>query len=253
MPASTALRARAIVAHAAAAAAVLIVASAGRSILGLGPWYMAKAFVPFVLMSMVCIALVARTHLFARYGAANHVTLVRSTLVALLGGLIGESATSAVSASAASVSLVATALDGMDGWLARRSGMSSAYGARFDMETDSALVLVISILAWRHGKAGVWVVACGLMRYAFVAGGMLMPWLAGPLQPTLRGKTVAAIQMAALSIVLLPMVDLRVGTAIAALALATLTWSFAIDIARLWRNKGGHEEFQPRRSRRSPM
>ena len=33
------------------------------------------------------------------------------------------------------------------------------FGARFDMEIDALLILALSILAWRHGKAGAWVVA----------------------------------------------------------------------------------------------
>ena len=42
--------------------------------------------------------------------------------------------------------------------------MTSGYGARFDMETDAAFILVLSILVWQHGKAGAWVLLCGLMR-----------------------------------------------------------------------------------------
>jgi phosphatidylglycerophosphate synthase len=38
------------------------------------------------------------------------------------------------------------ALDGLDGWLARRFGLASAYGARFDMEVDGFLILVLALL-----------------------------------------------------------------------------------------------------------
>lgn len=128
---------------------------------------------------------------------------------------------------------VVAALDGVDGWLARRSGMSSAFGARFDMETDAALLLVLSVLALRFGKAGPWVLLIGLMRYLFVAAGWLMPWLTGPLTPTLRGKTVAVIQMVTLAIILV--MPPRVASPAAAIALALLIWSFAIDVGRLWK------------------
>ena len=64
-----------------------------------------------------------------------------------------------------------TLLDGVDGWLARRHRIASAFGARFDMEIDALLILALSVLAWRHEKAGAWVVASGLLRYAFVAAG----------------------------------------------------------------------------------
>ena len=48
----------------------------------------------------------------------------------------------------------------------------------------SFLVLALSVLAWQYGKAGAWVLLCGLMRYGFVAAGWLWPWLRGPLSPT---------------------------------------------------------------------
>jgi phosphatidylglycerophosphate synthase len=126
-------------------------------------------------------------------------------------------------------------LDGLDGWLARRTGMASEFGARFDMETDAALILVLSILVWQHGKAGAWVLLSGLMRYAFVAAGWLLPWLARPLQSTRRGKTVAVGQLVGLSVALAPMVPAPLSDVAAALTLTALAWSFAIDIARLAR------------------
>ena len=74
------------------------------------------------------------------------------------------------------------------------------------METDAALILILSMLVWQHGKAGVWVIACGLMRYAFVAVGWVLPWMAGPLRSTTRGKTVAIGQFIGLGAALSPMV-----------------------------------------------
>lgn len=134
------------------------------------------------------------------------------------------------------VATVAAVLDGVDGWLARRTGRTTAFGARFDMETDALLILVLSILVWRWGKAGAWVMAIGLMRYLFVAAGWVMPWMRGHLSPTLRGKTVAVWQMVTLIVCLGPIVPVWLSTAGAAFSLALLVWSFAIDVGRLWRN-----------------
>ena len=39
--------------------------------------------------------------------------------------------------------------------------MASAFGARFDMETDALLLLVLAALAWQFDKAGAWVLASG--------------------------------------------------------------------------------------------
>jgi phosphatidylglycerophosphate synthase len=113
--------------------------------------------------------------------------------------------------------------------------MVSAYGARFDMETDAAFVLVLSILVWQYDKAGVWVLCCGLMRYAFVAAGWILPWLAAPLRATRRGRTVAILQLVGLGVALAPVVPSPASAAVAGVTLAVLAWSFAVDVGWLWR------------------
>lgn len=130
------------------------------------------------------------------------------------------------------------ALDGLDGWLARRTRTASPFGAWFDVETDALLILVLSMFVWGYGKAGAWVLACGLMRYVFVAAGRIFPWMAGPLRPTLRGKTVAVVQFLGLSLALAPVVTRPASDFVAAVTLAALTWSFMIDVGRLRRAEG---------------
>ena len=97
-------------------------------------------------------------------------------------------------------------LDGVDGWLARRSRMASAFGARFDVETDALFVMAMSILVWQHGKAGAWVLLGGMMRYVFVMAGWWLRWMARPLRPTRRAKTVSVCHMVGLSVALAPIV-----------------------------------------------
>lgn len=181
------------------------------------------------------LAPVIGKHPYPRFGPANVVTTIRATLVALVAVLIGRPATPEMLWLVIGLTAVMGVLDGLDGWLARRTGMASAFGARFDMETDAALILVLSILVWQHEKAGAWVLLCGLMRYAFVAAGWLLPWLARPLQSTLRGKTVAVGQLVGLSVALAPIVPAPLSALAAALTLTALVWSFAIDIMRLSR------------------
>jgi phosphatidylglycerophosphate synthase len=181
------------------------------------------------------LAPVIGKHPYPRFGPANVVTTIRAVLVALVAVLIGRPATPELLWLTIGLTAVMGVLDGLDGWLARRTGMASEFGARFDMETDAALILVLSILVWQHGKAGAWVLLCGLMRYAFVAAGWLLPWLARPLQSTRRGKTVAVGQLVGLSVALAPIVPVPLSAVAAALTLTALAWSFAIDIARLSR------------------
>jgi phosphatidylglycerophosphate synthase len=154
--------------------------------------------------------------------------------VALAASFVTEPAGTRIAWTLVGLTIAGTILDGVDGWLARRARMSSAFGARFDMETDAFFMLVLSLLAWRHQKAGIWVLAIGLMRYTFVAAGWCLPWLSRPLRATLRGKTVAIVTLVALGIALVPIVPSATSTLVCALALAALIWSFAIDVRFLW-------------------
>ena len=56
---------------------------------------------------------------------------------------------------------MAAILDLADGWVARRTGTATAVGARFDMEVDALLILVLSALVWRYGVTGPWVLPPG--------------------------------------------------------------------------------------------
>lgn len=130
---------------------------------------------------------------------------------------------------------VAAALDLADGWVARRTGTASAFGARFDMEVDALLILVLSVLVWRFGVTGPWILAAGLMRYVFVAAARFGPWLAGALPPSRRRQTVCVVQIVSLLAALAPITPPPAGALVAGLGLAALAWSFAVDIVWLRR------------------
>jgi phosphatidylglycerophosphate synthase len=167
-----------------------------------------------------------------RFGPANQVTAVRAALVVLLAALGAEPAGPAAAAGMLATASVAAALDGVDGWLARRTRTVSAFGARFDMEVDALLVLVLAVLVWRHDKAGAWVLLSGLMRYLFVAAGWLLPWMRQPLPPSRRRQTLCVVQTIGLIAALAPAVTPPLSDAIAAAALVVLAGSFMVDI--LW-------------------
>jgi len=172
------------------------------------------------------------------FAACHRVTLIRAGLVAVLAGaLLEPGMPQALAWAALAAALLALALDGVDGWLARRQRSASAFGARFDMEVDAALIAVLAGLAWSLDKAGAWVLALGLMRYGFVAAAWLWPWLAAPLPHSLRRKTVCVVQVAVLAALLAPPVVAPVSTLMAGAALAALVWSFAVDALWLWRHR----------------
>jgi phosphatidylglycerophosphate synthase len=196
----------------------------------LTPWFALKASACFAVIALVVAARISpANHPYVTFGPANWVTMARAALVALVAGVIGETRLPVIAAAAAAAAIVGTLLDGLDGWLARRSGMSSAFGARFDMEVDALLILALSILAWRYDKAGAWVIASGLLRYLFVVAGWIWPWMERPLEPSRRRQAVCVIQIVALIAVVLPAVTPPMSTAIAAAALAVLAASFLVD------------------------
>jgi phosphatidylglycerophosphate synthase len=137
--------------------------------------------------------------------------------------------------------LGALALDGVDGRLARRLGQTSAFGARFDMETDAATVLGLCLMVWLSGQAGAWVLATGLMRYMFVGGSRVWPALAAPLPPRKRRQAVCVVQVAALILALVPGVPPEWASPLCLMALAALVYSFAVDIAWLLASRAGEK------------
>jgi phosphatidylglycerophosphate synthase len=221
------------------------VAGVAGAALVIAPWPQATAGYPwiaaaaFAAMMALVLSTVATHHPFAQFGAANYVTMIRAALVALAAALLVEPPTAVIAWGVVGATACLAVLDGLDGWLARRTGLASVFGARFDVEVDALLILVLSLFMWQHDKAGVWVLACGLMRYVFVAAGWVMPWLAGPLSPTRRGRSVAVGQFGGLGLALAPVVPTPASAVIAAITLATLVWSFAVDVRRLWRREGG--------------
>lgn len=168
----------------------------------------------------------------SRFGPADLVTLGRAVLVVGVTALVTDGLVDGSTATPVLVGLasVALALDAVDGRVARRTGTASAVGARFDMEVDAFLILVLSVHV--AGIVGPWVLAAGLMRYAFVAAGWAWPWLRGSLPPNLAAKTVAAVQGVVL--VVACVVGPFAATVLVATALALLSWSFGRDVRRLW-------------------
>ncbi|MEU8803794.1 CDP-alcohol phosphatidyltransferase family protein [Spirillospora sp. NPDC048819] len=176
-------------------------------------------------------------------GPADHVTLGRVVLTggvtALVAGhLMGDGHTWTLVA----VASVALVLDGVDGQVARRTGTASKLGARFDMEVDAFLVLVLSVqVAW---SAGAWVLAIGAMRYVFGAAAWAAPWLRADLRPSIARKGVAVVQGVALTVAAAGVVPY--GGVLVAAALALLVWSFGRDVAWLFTRRHAGRPGSPR-------
>lgn len=220
-------------------ALLLLMAAAVTLGAGFDPWFIGRALAVFGIGFILMLRALPAHAPHARFGGANRVTLVRLVLVALLAAGIGEPLAdpAAMAWGAIAVATTAALMDALDGPLARAQGLASEFGARFDMETDALLVLVLSLLVFHFDKAGGWIVAAGSMRYAFVLAAGLLPWLARPLPPSQRRKSVCVAQITSLIVCLGPIVELPWSHAIAAASLAVLTASFAADLAWLTRQR----------------
>ena len=193
-----------------------------------------KAIVLFAAIASVVASRWRDRHPFPRFGPANQITTVRALIVALIAASIGEAPSATLAALVFAASGAAVLLDGIDGSVARRTNMASAFGARYDMEVDALLILALAILVWQFGKAGGWVIASGLLRYAFVAAGWIWSWMRRPLTPTRRARIVCVVQIAALMIALVPGVRPPASSIVSATGLGALVYSFAVDTVRLW-------------------
>ena len=185
--------------------------------------------------AVLCATLAAalRRAGMATLGWANSVTFARAILT---GGVTALVATAAAgfpvpAALLVTIASVALAMDGVDGQVARRTGTATPLGARFDMEVDAFLILVLSVSAAL--EYGWWALAIGAFRYLFVAASWALPWLTAALPPRFSRKVVAAQQGVMLAVVVSGLLPYAVAVAALAVALGSLTWSFGRDIGWL--------------------
>ena len=168
---------------------------------------------------------------------ANRVTLLRGVFISIVAAGASVSLSSPGRWQWLGVALVALMLDGVDGWIARRTDSHTAFGARFDMELDALLILILCLGLMFKTSVGLWVLLIGLMRYAFVIAGWRFAWLQGDLFYSLRRKTVCVWQIAALLVALLPWMPEPAARWVALSALLALTYSFAVDTVWLYRHR----------------
>jgi phosphatidylglycerophosphate synthase len=211
---------------------LLVALSAG---FGLGPvgWL---AGIAYILGLSALLTVAVRRARADVLGPADLVTLARAVLVGGVTAIVTDRlfdggipvATLVVIAS------VALVLDAVDGQIARRTGTASALGARFDMEVDAFLILMLSV----HVAVLVdpWALAIGAMRYCFVMASRLTSWMRSALPARYSAKAVAALQGIVLVVATAEVLPRPLAVALVWTALALLSWSFGRDVAWLWRD-----------------
>lgn len=177
-----------------------------------------------------------------RLTPADRITLTRAGISCGVAALVAGSAVAAPSGGAAPGVLVALAsvalvLDAVDGKVARRTGTVHPLGARFDMETDAFLILVLST----HVAAdlGWWVLGIGSARYLLLLVAALSrwaSWLRGQVPARRWRKAVAAYQGVVLTAAASHRLPTPVVTVAVAAGLGLLVVSFGTEIMTLRRS-----------------
>jgi phosphatidylglycerophosphate synthase len=172
---------------------------------------------------------------------ADRVTLSRAVLVCGVAALVADTVadpagtheTTGVLVALASVALV---LDAVDGRVARRTGTVHPLGARFDMETDAFLILVLSAYVARD--LGWWVMGVGAARYLLLLVALAArwaPWLRGQVPTRLWRKVVAAYQGIVLTVAAAGILPAAVAAVAVGTGLGLLAVSFGTEVVTLRR------------------
>lgn len=191
-----------------------------------------------VLSAVVSRGLVQRGGL--TLGPANRVTLARAVLVCGVAALVAYAARAGLHGTAPSsgvgllvgLSSLVLLLDWVDGFVARRTGTVSGFGARFDLEVDAFLILVLSLHA--AAELGWWIVAIGLSRYVLLVAQRVSPWLRRGLPPSRWRKAVAVYQGLALTAGAAHVLPASVVIGVIVAGMGGLALSFATEVWALW-------------------
>ena len=202
---------------------------------GAGPVTVALALAFYAIGAAVAGHALGRRYPHGHLGLCNVVTLGRLVLVAALVAPLaaGDGPSWAVF----TVAAFALSLDGLDGWLARRQGLVSGFGARFDMEVDAALALVLALNAAVGSEAGVLAVLLGLPRYLFATAGMVLPWMRRDLPERFSRKAVCVLQLGTLIALQAPILPPVLAVLLVPTVASALAWSFVKDMLWLWRRR----------------
>jgi len=216
------------------ASSMFALAAIAASTLDLGSDYVVLAESAFGIAVAVIWFFALWPARIAFFGPANRITLLRVAIISLVAATIGEEWSIGLSWTIVGITTAVLFIDGLDGRIARRTNSMSAFGARFDMETDAALIMILSVLCWHFDKAGVWILAAGAMRYAFVLASCVFRWMRAPLPYSRRRQAVCIWQSGLLLGVISPVFPRPASDLLAFGTLLMLGTSFVIDIHWLW-------------------
>ncbi|MGH3881067.1 MAG: CDP-alcohol phosphatidyltransferase family protein [Actinophytocola sp.] len=234
----------------AGAAAQVVLFMALAMFTGIGPSGMLTG-IAYLVIGCAAITTGLRRYGATSFGPADLVTLSRAILIGGVTVLIADIPEPVSVAPLVVLATVALELDAVDGWVARKTGTVSPFGARFDMEVDAFLILVLS--AYLATEVGPWVLAIGAMRYVFIVAGRLLSWLRADLPHSMTRKTVAAAQGIILVVAASEVLPPAGTVLILGLALAALVLSFGYDSIWLFRHREATSDVAAETAEEAPV
>ena len=155
--------------------------------------------------------------LYEKLGWGNRLTILRSWLIAAVGGFLFQAwPVGPVMAWVPGILyLGAAVLDRIDGYVARKTDQRSLLGQELDMISDALGMAVASLLAYGYGQVHVSYLLLGIAYYLFHGG---LKWRKSrglpvySLPPALHRRAWAGFQMGFLAVVLWPLFSPPVTT-----------------------------------------
>jgi phosphatidylglycerophosphate synthase len=223
-------------------ALVALLAALGTTVeMGLSAWVVGLACGALVSLAVARGVVGTGTR---RLGPADLITLTRATLACGIAAVVVDpSPDHSTRPTLVTLAVIALVLDAADGCVARRTGTSSTFGARFDGEADAFLIMVLSVYV--APSVGWWVLVLGAARYLFGAAGWRLPWMRCELPPRYWRKVVAAVQGVVLTWAAAEVSPPALVAAGLLVALGLLTESFGRDVLWLWARRDGAALVEP--------
>lgn len=165
-------------------------------------------------------------------GLANAVTLLRGALYAVVAGFIVVPAETGLAWVPAACYGAGATLDKVDGVIARTVGEETPLGTQLDMAFDTFGFVAAPLVAVLWGVLPIYYLAVSAARYLFVGAVRLHGWRGGTvrsLPDSNLGRYLAGIQMAFVTIALIPTTPTVLVHSVAPLVLAPSVGVFARD------------------------
>ena len=166
------------------------------------------------------------------FGLANTLTLLRGALYAVVAGFVVVPAGTDLAWVPALCYGVGVVFDKLDGAVARSVGQQTTLGARLDTAFDTFGFVAAPLVAVLWGLLPVWYLSISAARYVFLAG---IRWRRLRDRPVFErpdsdlGKYLAGVQMAFITIALVPPMPTALVRTVAPIVLAPSLAVFARD------------------------